>query len=83
VTKLAVSALATAAFVAQLAVGIGLLVHPHSPSLVTSIAWITIASLAVALMRAWSLIQGEGLESPQAASGVAAQPADGGGSDGG
>jgi len=79
VTKVAVSALATAAFVAQLAVGIGLVVHPHNSSLVTGIAWITIASLAVALMRAWSLLQGEGLEKPVAAG----QPAGGGGSDGG
>lgn len=62
VTKTAVSALMAAAFVAQLAVGVGLLAHPHSTSLVTGIAWITIASLAVALMRAWSLLQGEGLE---------------------
>jgi hypothetical protein len=82
VTKVAVSALATAAFVAQFAVGIGLLVHPHNSSLVTGIAWITIASLAVALMRAWSLLQGEGLE-PSAAGGVAGQTAGGGGSDGG
>jgi hypothetical protein len=62
VTKVAVSALMAAAFVAQVAVGIGLLVRPHSTSLVTGIAWITIASLAVALLRAWSLLQGDGLE---------------------
>jgi hypothetical protein len=83
VTKVAVSALATVAFVAQLAVGIALLAHPHNSSLVTGIAWITIASLAVALMRAWSLLQGEGLETPSVASGAAGQPAGGGGSDGG
>ena len=67
VTKVAVSALATAAFVAQLAVGIGLIARPHNTSLVTSIAWITIASLAVALMRAWSLLQGDGIEKQSAA----------------
>ncbi|HEY3925787.1 MAG TPA: hypothetical protein VGL75_14585 [Acidothermaceae bacterium] len=83
VTKVAVSTLMAAAFIAQLAVSIGLLVRPHSVSLVTGIAWITIASLAVALMRAWSLLQGEGLEKPIAASGVAPQSVEGGGSDGG
>ena len=83
VTKAAVSALMAAAFIAQIAVGIGLLVRPHSVSLVTGIAWITIASLAVALMRAWSLLQGDGLEKPIAANGVASQPVEDGGSDGG
>jgi hypothetical protein len=67
VARVAVSALATAAFVAQLAVGIGLLARPRDTSLVTSIAWITIASLAVALMRAWNLLQGEGMEKQSAA----------------
>jgi hypothetical protein len=62
VTKVAVSALATAAYVAQLGVGIGLIARPHKTTLVTDIAWITIASFAVALMRAWSLMQGIGLE---------------------
>jgi hypothetical protein len=66
-TKVAVSALMVAAFVAQLAVGIGLIVRPHNTSLVSGIAWITIASLAVALMRAWSLLQGEGTEKQTAA----------------
>lgn len=61
-TKVAVSTLMVTAFVAQLAVGIALVARPHNTSLVTGIAWITIASLAVALMRAWSLLQGEGLE---------------------
>jgi hypothetical protein len=82
VAKVAVSGVATAAFVAELVVGIGLLEHPHDKSLVTSIAWITIASLAVALARAWSLLQGAGLETPSVASGAAGQPV-GGGSDGG
>jgi len=62
-----VSALTTAAFAAQLAVGIGLLARPHNASLVTDLAWITIASFAVALMRAWSLLQGEGMEKQSAA----------------
>jgi hypothetical protein len=87
VTKVAVSTLMVAAFVGQLAVGIGLLVYPHSVSLVTGIAWITIASLAVALMRAWSLLQGEGLEKPSPARGTTGQTAGqtvgDGGSDGG
>ena len=65
-TKLAVSALTTVAFAAQLAVGIGLLARPHNTSLVTDIAWITIASFAVALMRAWSLLQGDGMEKQSA-----------------
>jgi hypothetical protein len=64
-------------------VGIGLVASPHKTALVTDIAWITIASLAVALMRAWSLLQGEGLEKPNAASSAAGQPAGGIGSDGG
>jgi hypothetical protein len=83
VTKVAVSALMVVAFVAQAGVGIGLIARPHNTSLVTGIAWITIASLAVALMRAWSLLQGEGLDKPNVTSGAAGQPAGGGGSDGG
>jgi len=81
-TKLAVSALTTAAFAAQLAVGIGLVARPHNASLVTDLAWITIASFAVALMRAWSLLQGEGLE-PQSAGPPTSQTAGGPGVVGG
>jgi hypothetical protein len=76
-TKLAVSALTTLAFAAQLAVGIGLLARPHSVSLVTDVAWITIASLAVALARAWSLLQGEGIDANSAGS-APGQPVGGG-----
>jgi hypothetical protein len=82
-TKLAVSTLTTVAFAAEVAVGIGLVVRPHKTSLVTDIAWITIASLAVALMRAWSLLQGEGMEKQTVAGGVPSQTAGGGQSDGG
>jgi hypothetical protein len=77
-TKVAVSALMVAAFVAQLAVGIGLIARPHNTSLVSGIAWITIASLAVALMRAWSLLQGEGLEKRAPSEALPGQPTGGG-----
>jgi hypothetical protein len=61
-SKLVLSALTVLAFAAELAAGIGLVARPHKAALVTDIAWITIASFAVALMRAWSLLQGKDVE---------------------
>lgn len=53
--------LSTAAYVAQLVVGGLLALAPSSRSLVTTVAYLMIASFAVALSRAWSLVRGEHL----------------------
>jgi hypothetical protein len=42
----------------QLGVGVALAIRPHARGLVTVVAYLMIASFAVALQRAWSLMQG-------------------------
>ncbi len=51
--------LAIAAYVIQLGVGIALTVKPHDQSYVYAVAYVLVASFAVALRRAWSLMQGQ------------------------
>jgi hypothetical protein len=46
-------------FVVQLAAGIGLAVRPHSEGFVKALAWVTITSFTVALLRAWALLRGK------------------------
>ena len=50
--------LALAAYLAQLVAGVALAVRPHAQGLVYDVAYLLIASFAVALTRAWSLMQG-------------------------
>lgn len=60
--RLLLTLLAVVTFLAQLGEGIGLIASPHKSGLVTNLAWVTITSLAVALMRAWLLMQGRHIE---------------------
>jgi hypothetical protein len=50
--------LALAAYLAQLVAGVALAVRPHAQGLVYDVAYLLIASFAVALTRAWTLMQG-------------------------
>jgi hypothetical protein len=61
-SRLLLTVLAVITFLAQLGEGIGLIASPHKSVLVTDLAWVTITSLAVALMRAWLLLQGRHIE---------------------
>jgi hypothetical protein len=40
-------------------VGIDLAIHPHDDSLVYDVAYVLVGSFAVALRRAWALMQGK------------------------
>jgi hypothetical protein len=51
--------LAIAAYLAQLVVGIALAIKPHDHGFVYDVAYLLVASFAVALRRAWSLMQGK------------------------
>jgi hypothetical protein len=53
------SVFSVAIFVVQLGAGIGLMARPHEDRFVKVLAWVTITSLTVALLRAWSLLQGK------------------------
>ena len=53
--------LALLAYLTQLGVGIDLAIHPHDDSLVYDVAYVLVGSFAVALRRAWSLMQGSHL----------------------
>jgi hypothetical protein len=53
--------LALLAYLTQLGLGIALAIHPHDDSLVYDVAYVLIGSFAVALRRAWSLMQGSHL----------------------
>jgi hypothetical protein len=57
--------LALAAYVGQLGVGVALAIKPHETGLVYDVAYLLIASFAVALGRAWSLMQGEHVDAKQ------------------
>jgi len=57
--------LALLAFLTQLGVGVALAIHPHDASLVYAMAYVLIGSFAVALRRAWSLMQGRHLPADQ------------------
>jgi hypothetical protein len=50
--------LAVVAYLTQLGLGIALAIHPHDDKLVYDVAYVLIGSFAVALRRAWSLMQG-------------------------
>jgi hypothetical protein len=58
--------LALAAYLAQLVVGVALAIRPHTTGLVYDVAYLLIASFAVALVRAWSLMQGRPAAAEQA-----------------
>jgi len=49
-----------AAFTVQLLYGIGLTLRPHDKAFLTGLTFVLIASFAVALGRAWSLLEGKG-----------------------
>jgi hypothetical protein len=49
---------AAAAYCGQVGVGAALAIRPHARDLVTVVAYLMVASFAVALQRAWSLMQG-------------------------
>jgi hypothetical protein len=51
--------LAVVAYVTQLGLGVALIIHQEDDSLVYAVAYVLIGSFAVALRRAWSLMQGE------------------------
>ena len=47
-----------AVFLVQFAAGIGLALRPHSEGFVKTLAWVTITSFTVAMLRAWALLKG-------------------------
>jgi hypothetical protein len=53
--------LALLAYLTQLGLGIALIIHQQDASLVYAVAYVLIGSFAVALRRAWSLMQGRHL----------------------
>jgi hypothetical protein len=53
--------LSLATYLYQLVVGVILLIHPDDHSLVFTAAYLVIASFAVAISRAWALLQGKHL----------------------
>jgi len=57
--------LALAAYTGQLVVGVALAIKPHQTGLVYDVAYLLIASFAVALGRAWSLMQGQQADAEQ------------------
>jgi hypothetical protein len=57
--------MAVAAYLGQLGVGITLALNPHDTSLVYDVAYLLIGSFAVALRRAWSVMQGRHLPANQ------------------
>jgi hypothetical protein len=64
-TELLQIVLALVAYLTQLGLGIALALHPHDDSLVYDVAYVLIGSFAVALRRAWSLMQGSHLPGDQ------------------
>jgi hypothetical protein len=61
--------LSFATFAAELALGGVLIAQPHSTGCVRALCYVVIASFAVALGRAWSLMQGRHLEDTEGAPG--------------
>jgi len=59
--------LSVAAYLIQVSTGILLILRPRDVHLVHNIAYLVIASFAVALSRAWTLLRGERLARPAAA----------------
>jgi hypothetical protein len=57
--------LSLASYLGQLGVGVALIIRPHAGGLVYDVAWLLIASFAMALRRAWSLMQGKPISSPR------------------
>jgi hypothetical protein len=60
--------LAVVAYVTQLGLGIALTIHQQDDSLVYAMAYVLIGSFAVALRRAWSLMQGKYIPADQESS---------------
>ncbi|HTC68012.1 MAG TPA: hypothetical protein VK662_00465 [Acidothermaceae bacterium] len=58
-TSVLTSVASVAIFVVQLAAGIGLTARPHNVTFVKILAWVTITSFTVALLRAWALLKGK------------------------
>jgi hypothetical protein len=58
--------LALLAYLGQLGVGVASIISPHTSGYVETLAYLIIASFAVALRRAWSLLQGRHLPAEQA-----------------
>jgi hypothetical protein len=65
--------LALFAYTTQLVVGVALIFHPHSGNLVSYVAYLLIASFAVALRRAWTVLQGRYLSEEKAAGAAPAE----------
>jgi hypothetical protein len=62
-----VRAASVGAYLYQLVVGIILIISPDDHGQVTTVAYLGIASFAVALSRAWSLVQGKHLRAGELA----------------
>ncbi len=74
-TQLAYLLLSTSAFSFQIVEGVYLIVQPRGNSGVENLAYVMIGSMAIALGRAWALLQGKHLEPQQGAATSAASPA--------
>lgn len=57
--------LSLASYLTQLVVGVLLIITPHDHGLVYDVAHLLIASFAVALRRAWALLQGKPASAPR------------------
>jgi hypothetical protein len=71
-TQLAYLLLSTSAFSFQIVEGVYLIVQPRGNSGVENLAYIMIGSMAIALGRAWALLQGKHMEDPKKPTATAA-----------
>jgi hypothetical protein len=71
-SQLAYLFLSTAAFTFQIVEGVYLLVQPTGNSAVENLSYVMIGSMAIALGRAWALLQGKHIEAPKKAAPAAA-----------
>jgi hypothetical protein len=66
-SQLAYLLLSTSAFTFQIVEGVYLIVQPRGNSGVENLAYLMIGSMAIALGRAWALLQGKHMEEPKKA----------------
>lgn len=74
-SQLAYLLLSTSAFTFQIVEGVYLIAQPRGNSGVENLSYVMIGSMAIALGRAWALLQGKHMEPPQGATTSAASPA--------
>lgn len=73
-SQLAYLFLSTAAFGFQIVEGVYLIIQPRGNSAVENLSYVMIGSMAIALGRAWALLQGKHMEEPEKATAAPAAP---------